>query len=525
MGNIIEVPSGKKNGRSQKFYLLIPAAVLLILLIFFYGPGNAAPREESLQARRGVLDLREQVPGSDEIIPLAGEWEFYRSRFVLEADGTPAYVQLPHTWQDDRFGYATYRLRITGLEPDKEYGLKIPYQSTSFILLRDGKVIARNGIPGKTRQESLPEYQPSVVTFSPAADSTELVLQVSNFFHRRGGAFQPLLLGYKEAVQTADFWNCFLDGVMVMLFFLSGLYNLPLFFMKKEKNSLLLGLLFMEVGLLLMFETPDVLIMALFPRMKWMFFERTDYILTYTLPILTFLFIHSIYRRYTKKTLLLLLMPVVLILLFILITPPWIYTIPNRWFQYYSYFLYLLLGFHLFRAIRAGEIGARIIFADYLIFACSVISNNLFSASPWSRGNYLPLSFLKRLVPITSPVYSQILDVVSWLLVAVFIIISSFSLTFTYPERQRRLKEEREKAEELRLQEKARSYGFSQREWEVARLMLQGRNNNEIGEQLFLSLSTVKTYISRIFRKTGAVSRNELFFLFQEKSSQENSSG
>lgn len=43
--------------------------------------------------------------------------------------------------------------------------------------------------------------------------------------------------------------------------------------------------------------------------------------------------------------------------------------------------------------------------------------------------------------------------------------------------------------------------GATERELEVARLVAQGLSNAEIGEQLFLSEATVKTYVSRLLTK------------------------
>jgi DNA-binding CsgD family transcriptional regulator len=52
--------------------------------------------------------------------------------------------------------------------------------------------------------------------------------------------------------------------------------------------------------------------------------------------------------------------------------------------------------------------------------------------------------------------------------------------------------------------------GLSPRESEVLAFLLQGRNNREIAEALFVSVPTVKTHVQKIFRKTGVGSRFEL---------------
>jgi len=51
---------------------------------------------------------------------------------------------------------------------------------------------------------------------------------------------------------------------------------------------------------------------------------------------------------------------------------------------------------------------------------------------------------------------------------------------------------------------------LSAREAEVARLLVSGLRYRDIGDRLFISLSTVKTHVERIYRKTGARNKMEL---------------
>lgn len=60
---------------------------------------------------------------------------------------------------------------------------------------------------------------------------------------------------------------------------------------------------------------------------------------------------------------------------------------------------------------------------------------------------------------------------------------------------------------------KIASLGISQRELEVLQLISEGLSNQEIGERLFISESTIKTHVSSLFvkldvkRRTQAVTR------------------
>jgi len=49
------------------------------------------------------------------------------------------------------------------------------------------------------------------------------------------------------------------------------------------------------------------------------------------------------------------------------------------------------------------------------------------------------------------------------------------------------------------------SYGLTEREKEIARLMVEGLDNTDIGERLFLSNSTIAFHVTNIFRKFGII--------------------
>jgi DNA-binding NarL/FixJ family response regulator len=48
-----------------------------------------------------------------------------------------------------------------------------------------------------------------------------------------------------------------------------------------------------------------------------------------------------------------------------------------------------------------------------------------------------------------------------------------------------------------------KSYGLTEREKEVARLMAEGLDNKDIGERLFLTSRTIAFHATNIFRKFG----------------------
>lgn len=60
----------------------------------------------------------------------------------------------------------------------------------------------------------------------------------------------------------------------------------------------------------------------------------------------------------------------------------------------------------------------------------------------------------------------------------------------------------------------ASRYGLSQRETDLMRLILEGKTNKEIAEELYISENTVKFHVRNLLHKTGCTKRKELLSLF-----------
>ena len=58
---------------------------------------------------------------------------------------------------------------------------------------------------------------------------------------------------------------------------------------------------------------------------------------------------------------------------------------------------------------------------------------------------------------------------------------------------------------------------LTKRELEVLKCILEGKNNTEISEELFISLSTAKAHVSSIIHKLGANDRTEAAYLAKQR--------
>jgi signal transduction histidine kinase len=175
-------------------------------------------------AVNGVMDLRDYSKGGAFMIKLNGQWEFYWGRMLRPNDfsGTlkpkPDYYGIvPSYWTDypsdsvktTGTGFATYRLRIllpAGFRNPMAFD--VPVFDSSYDIYVNGTYMGGNGTPGKSEAETKPEYRKNFFRFNPSSDSIEVIINVSNFHHRRGGFWLPMKTGTFPEVrkEVASAW-------------------------------------------------------------------------------------------------------------------------------------------------------------------------------------------------------------------------------------------------------------------------------------------------------------------------------
>jgi signal transduction histidine kinase len=196
---------------------------LIILLIFLAAAINLAGKEIVPSAVRGVIDLRQIEYNDRFIIKLNGEWEFYWKKMLRPNDfesGNPIpdiYGKVPSYWTDyhsgsftaEKEGYGTYHLTIL-LPGDfrQTLAFDVPVFDSSYDLYINDQYYCSNGVPGRSADETKPEYRRNFFRLIPSKDTLSIVINVSNYNHRRGGFWLPLKFGAFSAVQKqlANSW-------------------------------------------------------------------------------------------------------------------------------------------------------------------------------------------------------------------------------------------------------------------------------------------------------------------------------
>ncbi|TGK06843.1 serine/threonine protein phosphatase [Leptospira semungkisensis] len=253
------------------FFLLGPIGFLIFLL-------SLTPwhKEENLRAYHGVIDLRGIQDGSSGPVDLSGEWEFFWSQEpgkILESfRGT---MTVPGSWNRetelhpsyDRFGYATYRLKI--LMPDVWVGKVLTFSFgtvwSSYRLYMDGQILGESGIPSSNPETSLPRVQPRSFSFIPSSNQTQIEIFVANTYARQGGISAPIKLGPSEVMLSTRTRAMFIDIFAFSSLVIMGLYHISLYlYLRSSKAPLYFGIMSMAIGVRTL-VTNTRLLMEFFP--------------------------------------------------------------------------------------------------------------------------------------------------------------------------------------------------------------------------------------------------------------------
>jgi len=199
-------------------------------------------------------------------------------------------------------GFATYRLIVRFPKPGKIYGLYIEGEGTAYKLWVDGELLASNGRVADNPQDMVPQSKPTVVFFSPKDDSTEFLIQFSNYNHRKAGFRNVIYIALPEQIYSHQrnlvAWDVFFGGIYLVM----GIYHGFIYgFRPSNKSTLYFAiacfLAFIRKGFL-----DAKIFILIFPNFSWTTALRIEYFTFFwTLPIFA-LFIQSLYpEKFSKK--------------------------------------------------------------------------------------------------------------------------------------------------------------------------------------------------------------------------------
>ena len=212
--------------------ILLSAFPFLCMFLMITFINRAKPvqhlREYEVTVQHGLLTL--PVHNDQDVFSIKGQWHFTPNQFYYFRDNTrPLYAPLPgrlsETLLKTDLSYASYGLRIVGLNPNKVYALQLSHILSSCTIVINGIDRAGQGQPGVSTQTEIPGKTISIATFKPLKNGTaDIIINISNFHNRYGGTDQSILLGSAEILNRSFVFNLLFYNIACTVLLLFSIF-------------------------------------------------------------------------------------------------------------------------------------------------------------------------------------------------------------------------------------------------------------------------------------------------------------
>ncbi|MEO1050298.1 MAG: ATP-binding protein [Bacteroidota bacterium] len=341
--------------------------------------------KEAPSVRQGVLDLTGWDIDTDGPIKMDGEWEFYwRKLYTVDSfevlSPRKAYFQFPSLWNKNSFegealtaqGYATYRMKV--INPADQNGLNdlaffINDFYSAYALYIDGKLVAKNGEVASSKEDYTPHWLPQTQAIA-LQDTTEVILQIANFSHSKGGALSGITLGNENYISRKFKRESSFDLILTGSLIMGGLFFLGLFLFGQHDKSVLYFSLFCIIYSYRIFGFGAYTFHSLYPGIPWVITIKLEYMTLFLSVFLFGLYARALYPKETSRRLVLVLSSICLLFLLItLVAPPLFFT------KLVTPFFFVLLGYivyaiyiYIMAVIRNRPGAAYAVFSTGVVF-------------------------------------------------------------------------------------------------------------------------------------------------------------
>jgi len=250
-----------------------------------------------------MLDLREW-DFQQGYVSLDGEWELYMSELLTPEDLVKRhdlvrdFVNFPGTWNETSNrsdGYATYHLKII-LKSPQPLAIELPHFYSNYSLWINNTLVASNGTVGRSKSTSHPQWLPQTVLYDVANDTLNVVVQISNFHHAKGGIRESIRVGlrsdlqFKRKISVAA--NTILCGALMVI----GFIFVATFFFKGEVSAILFAAMCFTWAVRQGFSNLYIFTAA-YPDFPWEIAVKIEYITLYLMMVWATVFVSSVFQE------------------------------------------------------------------------------------------------------------------------------------------------------------------------------------------------------------------------------------
>jgi two-component system sensor histidine kinase ChiS len=312
------------------FQKILISYVSILLAFFVLGSCNFYNSNNVVhELKNGTINLSKNDFSKNPIVTLNGIWKFYWNEIGHLSEDNETLVYVPSSWDNYKInnieipseGFATYKISILMNEYSKKipYGIRIRDIGTAYKVYWNGSMILETGRLGKDSNTHIPESKSQIGYILDIKSNNELVIEVSNFSHRKGGLWSEIEFGIRNNLEHKKNLALFPELFSIGALFIMGFYHLTIFSIrKKDLTSLYFGLFCLTI-LFRPLTTEERFIYNLLPNMSWEIVNKIEYLCLYFSAVLFNFFFTSLYKREVNKFFMFILSTILLCLIFLTI--------------------------------------------------------------------------------------------------------------------------------------------------------------------------------------------------------------
>jgi signal transduction histidine kinase len=160
-------------------------------------------------------------------------------------------------------------------------------------LFIDGEEIDNVGVPGDTRESSVPMVAERVYSFTPEGETVTFIVQTSNFVHVDGCYAPNLILGSHENIIRKSTNETAASFIIFGCLLTAALYHLGLFLLNRSRKKVLL----FAVSCLMLALLDKKWFFIFFPEYNWFVAIRFEYIWHFATFAALTLFLTTLYPK------------------------------------------------------------------------------------------------------------------------------------------------------------------------------------------------------------------------------------
>lgn len=260
------------------------------------------------------LDLKKVDFSKTTQVKLVTHWEFYWNE-LLNPDDFKTRKSLPTVSLDNwtkftdlehkklpSLGYATYRLHFSLPEQRPNLSLYIPRVLSSYKLWINGVLTKEMGKVGTNKTETVHRRFTKIIPLHSEKTEFEIVLQVANFYHKKGGIVEPIILGTTEQLFLKKSVQITTDMIFIGSIGFIGIFFLLFYLLYWNKDKAVLYFSFLCLGI--SYHTLNdryAPLTTIFKDINWVFVTKTEYLSIHIAGIFASLFFAATLSEFNQK--------------------------------------------------------------------------------------------------------------------------------------------------------------------------------------------------------------------------------